>query len=343
MVIFNKPESLAPLSKFPMVAPAMTGHRRNSPPWLAMCVARATFSMCIAFLALTRPVQAQEVAPDAPVPVYGPIDPEAPAVPEQSGEQRYRSFGAQVGAVKWELAAVLAYYTAINASKLGEDPQWPHFHNEGWFGKSTNNAGVDKMAHAYTAYVVSELLHARMKRKTGGAPGTPLTAAALGLAATLYTELWDSIEPTSGWSWEDVTFNAIGAGFSVLRNSVPGLDEKLDYRVMIIPNSNIYSTEGKGHFEQQRYFFALKLAGFHDLEKTPLRFVELHAGYYAGDFTNSDRAAGREPKRHVFFGVGLNLRELLFKNSSSRVGRAAGEVLDYWQPPYTAVQVPVTD
>lgn len=312
-------------------------HRMSSGIHLAL------FLMIVILIPSLSPARAQDGQADARpvVEIEGPIDPASTPVPEIA--DRYRTFGSQVGAVKWEMAAVLGYYTAINAKKIGKDPRWPHFQKEGWFGKSTHNAGVDKLAHAYSAYVVSELLHARLRRKTGGAPGTPLTAAALGMAATLYTELWDSIEPTSGWSWEDVTFNALGAGFSVLRNSVPGLDEKLDYRLMIIPNSTIYSHEGKGHFEQQRYFLALKLAGFRELEKTPLRFVELHAGYYAKDFSRAEREAGLGPKRHVFFGVGLNLRELFFKNPSTRVGRAASEVLDYWQPPYTAVQVPVTD
>ncbi len=258
-------------------------------------------------------------------------------------EPSYRSFGGQVGAVKWEMAGILAYYTAINGTKLFKNPEWPHFHKEGWFGKSTNNLGVDKLAHSYSAYVVSEILHARLKRKTGNAKGIQFTAAALASAAMLYTEIWDSIEPTAGWSWEDVAFNSLGAGFSILRNSVPKLDEKLDFRLMIVPHSGFISTEGKRHFEQQRYFLALKFSGFEGVNKGPLRFLELHAGYYAKDFTLRDRELGIEPKRRIFVGVGINLRELFFRDSRSRVGRAIGEGLDYLQPPYTAVHHHLTN
>jgi hypothetical protein len=42
-------------------------------------------------------------------------------------------------------------------------------------------------------------------------------------------------------------------------------------------------------------------------------------------------------------GLGINLRELLFKDSQSTVGKAAGEVLDYFQLPYTAVHTHLTD
>ena len=273
---------------------------------------------------------------------YGPPDPAEQAALAEKHE-RYKSFGSQIGAVKWEMAAILGYYTAINGGKLFEYPTWPHFHKEGWFGAGTKNLGVDKLAHAYSAYVLSDLIYYRLKRKTGNAPGIALTAAVLASTTMLYTEVWDSIEPSAGWSWEDVAFNSLGAGFSLLRNAVPGLDQKLDYRMMIVPNSNIINTQGKRHFEQQRYFFALKLGGFKTFEKSPLRFLDLHLGYYGKDFTNEDRAAGVIPKRRIFVGVGLNIRELFFKNSKSRIGRAAGEAMDYFQLPYTALHTHLTN
>ncbi len=278
---------------------------------------------------------------ETPSEPYGPSEPsETKAEPDPA---QFQGFGRQVGAIKWEMAAVLGYYTLVNGQKLFKDPQAPHFQSEGWFGKSTRNVGVDKLAHTYSTYVISELLYARLKRKTGDAPGIALTAAALGSATMLYTELWDSIEPDGGWSWEDVVFNTSGAALSALRNSVPGLDRKLDFRLMIVPNKDVVTLSGKRHFEQQRYFFALKLAGFEAFENGPLRLLELHAGYYGKDFTNEDRARGIEPKRRIFVGVGINLRELFFKNARSRVGRAAGEVLDYFQPPYTALHHHITN
>lgn len=255
----------------------------------------------------------------------------------------YASFGEDVKAIRWEFAAVAGYYTAINAAKLFKNPRLPRTKKEGWFGRSTNNVGVDKLAHAYSSYVISEILVARLRKKTGGAPGSEVTAAILASGVMAWAEFFDSIEPSGGWSWEDVAFNSLGAGFSVLRNSVPGLDKKLDFRLMIEPNKDIYAINGKEHFQQQRYLFALKAAGFRRFEHTPLRLVEFHLGYRGDDFLNEDREAGITPKRHIFVGLGLNLRELLFKRPSSRAGRAAGEVLDYFQPPYTAVHTDLTE
>lgn len=255
----------------------------------------------------------------------------------------YASFGEDVKAIKWEAAAVAGYYTAINVQKLFNDPRWPRTKSEGWFGRDTRHVGVDKLAHSYSTYIVSELLHARLRRKTGDAPGIQWTAAALAFGAMAWSEVWDSIEPDSGWSWEDIAFNTMGAGFSVVRNSVPGLDRKLDFRLMIEPNEQIYTLWGQEHFRQQRYFFALKLAGFEAFEQSPLRYAEFHLGYRGDDFLDEDRAAGLVPKRHVFVGVGLNLRELLFKNPRSKTGRAVGEVLDYFQPPFTAIHHDITE
>lgn len=254
----------------------------------------------------------------------------------------YGSFGKQIGSVTGAIGLVAAYYTVANSEKIFQDPIAPHFKYEGWFGRSTANAGVDKLAHAYSSYVISELFYARLKQNTDDAPGIKYTAAAIGFGMMLYTELWDSVERTGGWSWEDVTMNAVGSGFSILRNSVPGLDRKLDYRIMIKPNSSIYSRQGKDHFAQQRYFLALKFSGFEQFERTPYRFLELHLGYHAKDFNNEVAGVGNIAKRHVFVGIGINLHELLFKKSRTRVGRAVGEALDYFQPPYTALHTDLT-
>lgn len=279
----------------------------------------------------------------------GPLQGE-PALPHDQDRQfiadvpprAYASFGEDVKAIKWEFAAVAGYYTALNGPKLLKDPRWPTTQKEGWFGRSTKNLGVDKLAHAYSAYIISELLYGRIKRKVGDAPGIELTAAALASGIMLWSEAFDSIEPTSGWSWEDVAFNSLGAGFSVMRNSVPGLEDKLDFRLLIQPNEDIYTVKGKEHFRQQRYLFAMKLAGFKAFKQTPLRYVELHLGYRADDFLNEDRAAGITPKRHVFAGIGINLKELLFKNARTRKGRAVSEVLAYFQPPFTSMHHDLT-
>lgn len=268
---------------------------------------------------------------------YGPALPAVPADDDANGQRL--SFGRQVGAIKWELGAAFAWVTAINVAKVGRDgSRGFHFQKEGWFGRDTINLGMDKLTHAWNTYWITDMVEARIRRKTG-ATNAALTAASLSMGLMLYAELWDAHKKTSGFSFEDIAMNGAGAGFSLLRNAVPGLDRKLDFRLLLIPNSDIYTPSGTRHYRQMRYLFALKLSGFEAMERSPLRFVELHAGYRATGFTAREEARGEARRRRPFFGVGLNLNELFFRRPSGGVGRAASEALQYLQVPYTAYHV----
>lgn len=267
---------------------------------------------------------------------FGPAqDVAAPAI---APERRSPSFGAEVGAVKWEAGALFAYMTATQIA-VTKKTEGFHFQDEGWFGKDTTNLGVDKLTHAYNSYLIAEFLQSRIARKTGVKGSGAVTAAVLASGLMIYSELYDAHKVTSGFSIQDVLFNTGGAAFSVARNTVPGLERKLDFRLLLIPNSDIYTFKGKRHYAQQRFMLALKLSGFEGMERSPLRFLELHAGYHASGFTGPDRARGETPRRRIFYGVGVNLKELFFKSPRSTAGRIAGQALDYLQVPYTAIHI----
>jgi hypothetical protein len=280
------------------------------------------------------------IVPDLPSPfVQGPPAPDASsAYGEQRDAGRYRSLGGRMGAVKWEALGIFAYMTVSQAIVTHETTSF-HFQDEGWFGKNTTNMGIDKLTHAFNSYLLSELLGARIARKSGDRTAAALPAALISSGLMLYSEIWDAHKVSSGFSVQDVVFNTGGAAFSVLRHAVPGLEEKLDFRLMLMPNSDIYTFKGKRHYEQQRFLLSVELAGFKAFRKSPLRFAELQVGYRAKNFTNQERALGVTPRRDIFVGVGLNIKELFFKNARSRVGRAVASGLNYMQIPYTAAHI----
>lgn len=264
-----------------------------------------------------------------------------PFLPETGGlapveKNRYHSLGGRIGAAKWEALGLFAYITATQAYWTGDTTSF-HFKDEGWFGKDTNNLGIDKLTHAFNGYLFAEFLGARIARKTGNRVAAALPAALLSTGLQLYGELWDAHKTDSGFSYQDVVFNTVGAAFSAVRHAVPGLEEKLDFRLMMVPNSQIYSFKGKRHYEQQRFLLSLELAGFDGMKNSPFRFLELQAGYRGKNFLNSDRAAGVAPKRDIFFGVAINVKELFFKDSRSRVGRMVASGLNYFQIPYVGI------
>ncbi|MEG3089346.1 DUF2279 domain-containing protein [Sphingomonas sp. PB4P5] len=252
---------------------------------------------------------------------------------------RYDSFGAKVGAVKWEFGGMLALFSVIHVGTAIRDPQKFRFQNEGFFGRDTNNLGLDKLAHGFNTYVYSDVLYNRIARKAGTGVESALTAAALATGLQLLGEVTDGLHQGSGFSVHDLALNVAGGGFSVLRNSVPGMKDKLDFRLSIVPNDELYTFKGKKHYQQQRYLFAVKLAGFDRLARTPLRLFELHLGYYGKNFLNEDRARGVVPQRKIFAGFGINFGELVFRNSQSKVGRAIRSATHYFQLPYTTLRL----
>lgn len=327
------------------------GEERMRPAWTFLPL---PWALCIAL----TPADAQDVRPDeavqtalletpfdlsamTPEPpatgnrVQGPADPRIPPPPDPVMEGRYHSLGSRIGAARWETIGLFAYITATQAYWTDGTTHF-HFKDEGWFGKNTHNLGIDKLTHAFNAYLFAEFLGARIARRTHDRARAAAPAALLSMGLMLYGELWDAHKKDSGFSIQDVVFNSGGAAFSVLRHTVPGLEEKLDFRLLMMPNSEVYSFKGKRHYEQQRFLLALELSGFRGLRDSPLRFVELQVGYRGRNFTNADRAAGREPERDIFFGVGLNIKQLFFRDSRSRLGRAIGSGLNYFQLPYTA-------
>jgi hypothetical protein len=91
---------------------------------------------------------------------------------------------------------------------------------------------------------------------------------------------------------------------------------------------------------------ALKGSGFKKLRKTPLQYLELHAGFDARGFEEKERELGYPIERSFYVGMGLNLNQILFgtgpypnfaKYRDTVPGWAARKTLEYVQVPYTSV------
>src|SRR5215210_5228092 len=224
------------------------------------------------------------------------------------------TLGDHLHSVRWELAIIGAGLAAVGFRDWdwggGSDFQ---FIEEGWFAKNTRHGGMDKIGHAFSTYVIADILTDRIRANAANPTGAQITGALIAFGIMGLGETLDGFTGKHRFSREDIVANGIGAAFSILRNSIPGMREKLDFRFMYTPASyerpGITASEDSGiipPYQRQRYIMALKGSGFEALKNTPLRYAELHAGFDARGFERHERALGHPITRRFYVGVGLN-------------------------------------
>jgi hypothetical protein len=260
--------------------------------------------------------------------------------------------GDHLLSVRWELAIVGGALAAVGLRDWDWGGSKFEFIEEGWFAKNTRHGGMDKIGHAFSTYVIADILTERIRANATNPTGAPITGALVAFGIMGLGETLDGFTGKHRFSREDIVANGAGAIFSILRNSIPGMREKLDWRIMYTPASyelpGITSSEESGilpPYQRQRYIMALKGSGFEELKNTPLRYVELHAGFDARGFEQKERELGYPIERTFYVGVGLNLNEVLFgagsipnfsKYKDTLPARAVQKTFEYIQVPYTA-------
>lgn len=299
---------------------------------------------------------AGEVALVAPVSGHdSPVEvPPSQAAPAATMDDGYDAgvFWSQTRSIPWRFGGATAAITATGFANWKWGSASFRFDTEGWFGKDTASMGMDKLGHAYSTYVLTEFFADGIEH--GPERHRAYTGAILAMGLMTYVEVFDGFSVDHGFSPEDLAADAAGALVSVARRSIPGLREKLDFRLLYVPTRTTWralSCLPEPHCDRdgaavrspvtdysgQRYLLALKLSGFERLKRTPLRLVELHAGYYARGFTKEEEDRGDPLRRRLFFGVGLNVAELLFPGRGNGLRGVARSALQYLQVPYTAV------
>ena len=243
-----------------------------------------------------------------------------------------------VQSLSLDIAVLMAASIYIGIDQWGWGETHFHFYGKGWFGKNTGYGGIDKLGHAWSAQVMSDYVTWRLQTLGYDKYQSAITAALLTGVAFLGVEIGDGFSHY-GASYEDFVASAAGIGFSFLRNTVPGVAEKVDFRMQYVPTGHGDSL-GLGDYSGKKFLLAWKFAGFEPFKDGPLRYLEIHTGYYTRGYNEWEQALGIPKTRSPYIGVGLNLSELLFSNPSVRdtplasIGRT---VLKYIQVPYTDV------
>lgn len=250
-----------------------------------------------------------------------------------------REFYDNVMQIPWETAAIVGGTLALGFGDWDWGSAKFHFVDEGFFGTDTHNGGMDKLGHTYGTMLLSDFFAASLARRHVNQHSAALTGAIMGWSVMAMVETFDGFSKDYGFSPQDIVANTVGATFSYLRNTMPELKSKLDYRLEYVPSG--YGDGFKPHsdYAGQKYILALKLAGFEKFEETPLRFFELDLGYYTEGFRREEAIdKGISPTRNVFVAIGINVEQVLFgyqEEGESFAERAARAALQRVQIPYT--------
>jgi len=215
--------------------------------------------------------------------------------------------------IKWELAAITggALFLGAKSWNWGSSNSFK-FNEEGWFEADTGSAGADKLGHMYSSYLINEFFNKRLLNKTDDKMQAAMYSAIFSSSIMLMVEVFDGYSTDHGFSYEDLILNSVGIGISYLKNTIPGLDEKIDLRVEYSPTTE-YRNHPVTDYSGYTYSAALKLAGFEDLKETPLKYFELQVGYHAEGFKKNEQYYFPEKRTEVYFAIGIDLTEVFFK------------------------------
>ncbi|WP_237054749.1 DUF2279 domain-containing protein [Microbulbifer sediminum] len=252
----------------------------------------------------------------------------------------FARFKQHLSAIPYETTGVAAATLAVGLLDWGWGSSEFKTTSEGFFQLDTANGGMDKLGHIHGTYLLSEFFADSIHHKSGHPEGAEATAATLAWLTMLLVELGDGFSSEHGFASEDIVANTTGAGLSYLRRNIPGLRQKLDYRIEYWPSGNRSGFKPHSDYSGQKYVLALKFSGFGLSRHSPSRYLELHGGYYARGFTLSEELRGEPRRRELYIGLGLNLGEILFDASSpsSSAGERLGRrFFEYVQLPLTYI------
>lgn len=209
-----------------------------------------------------------------------------------------------------------------------------HFESEHGFSHKSATGGADKMGHFWCSYVMADFLNWRLRNEGWTPLRSTIVSASVAMGLMTWIEIGDSTSEY-GFSWEDLLADFIGVSVSALLSLSPVVDDLLDFRMQYWPTSN-YLDSGVlvADYTGMNYIMALRMTGIPPLKKTPLRFVEWHLGYYSRGFRGFDHTDSTN--RVLYFGMGIDLKEVIDMFVPKRIKRPIDIALTYYQIPKTS-------
>lgn len=253
-------------------------------------------------------------------------------VEEEPAEHTGWSKEGKLIAVNAALGSAVIVYGLHYWGYGGASFQWS---DERWFQKNTENAGSDKLGHAYTGYLGTMGLAALYESFGYERSEADLYGALSSMGTMTLIEVADGTSHY-GFSWQDLVADGMGVAYGYWRRRVPEIGRYVDYRVEYFPSATAtggHHSDFATDYSAYKYVVALKLDAFEQLRSTPLSWFELQAGYYTKGYGAGDADFFNDKSRHFYLAVGLNMSRIF-----SKLGlRKIGQFFEYYQAPYTYV------
>lgn len=321
-------------------------HKRHKPSgWL-------TFTILLPFLACAHSLHAQEAPPRDLLPRYESAAGHSDSLDASTGKVLHldlpdrRQIQLRTLGIIFGSAAAVGLYGQRNWWQDGFEGRFKQ-EKEGWFGRNTYSGGADKLGHFFMGYAGTRLSSLAFE----WAGNTSEDALKLGALTTFGilggVEVLDGFSRNWSFSREDAIVGALGVGTGLLLEHHPNLDRVLDIRLLYWPSRESGRDFNPfGDYSGQTYLLVAKASGMPAFREHPvLRYLEVAVGYGTRGYSDSPRDAPADGHRHFYFGVSLNVSEVLrqtvfrSRESDSTLVRATGHFLEYVQIPGTAALV----
>jgi hypothetical protein len=271
--------------------------------------------------------------------------PDHNALPLHSDVNQEKTLSNAAKDLRWELGGMSAGILYFGLKEWNWGSSSFNYNSEGWFGADTGSGGADKLGHLYSAFVMDEFLTNRLYDKSRDMKYAAKSGAVFSWGLMLAVEISDGFSDDHGFSHEDLIMNTAGIAASYLKNTVPNLDDKFDLRLEYKPSKGMQGFHPVTDYSGMKYLAVAKLAGFDLFKSTSLKYLELHLGYYTRGFKKEDKPYYNQKLRELYFGVGLDLQEVIFKPLMKKTKHPSAKYLNtffrYYQPPGSYVDVPL--
>ena len=203
--------------------------------------------------------------------------------------------------------------------------------DEGWFGRTTEYGGADKLGHFWSSYAISHIFSYFYRRWGYTDKEANLYGALSNLGFETFMEIADGFSPSQKFSWQDMTMNILGSGIGYVWGRYPKLAKKIDFRIEYTPYFDSRDTEFSTKYDRQTFVIALKADGFDFIKNKYLKYLEFQVGYNARGYEDYEEGVRDDRRRTIYVGIGFNVSRLIQKVVNTRI-------FDYVQIPYTSVR-----